>query len=74
MLSQLSQDYLANQGSSVASKISFSSSGITDTLHQNHMDAFLFGRVQILKHAYKSHLIDAHADADAHEVLETIQI
>ena len=40
----------------------------------NCMDPFLFGRVQILKHAYKSHLIDACADADAHEVLETIQI
>jgi hypothetical protein len=38
------------------------------------MDPFLFGRVQMLKHAYKSHFIDARADADAHEVLETIQI
>ena len=29
---------------------------------------FLFRRVQILKHAYKSHFIDAPADADAHRV------
>src|SRR5882724_736270 len=65
---------LAIQGSSVASKRSFSSSGITDTLHRNCMDPFLFGRVQILEHAYKSHLIDARADAHAHEVLEAIQI
>jgi hypothetical protein len=38
------------------------------------MDPFLFGRVQILKHAYKSHFIDARADADAHEVVELMKI
>ena len=53
---------------------SFLSSGITDTLHQNCMDPFLFGWVQILKHAYKSHFIDAHSDADAHEVVELFKI
>jgi hypothetical protein len=58
----------------VASERSFSSSGIMDTLHQNHMDPLLFGRVQILKHAYKYHFIDARADTDAHEVVELIRI
>jgi hypothetical protein len=58
----------------VASERSFSSGGITDTLHRNRMDPFLFGRIQILKHAYKSHFIDADVDADAHGVVESIQI
>ena len=58
----------------MASERSFSSSGITDTLHQNRLNPFLIGRVQILKHAYKSHFIDAHTDADANEVVELIKI
>jgi hypothetical protein len=58
----------------VASERSFSSGGITDTLHRNRMDPFLFGRVQILKYAYKSHFIDACAEAEAHNVVELIQI
>ena len=73
-LSRLAHDYLAIQGSSVASERSFSSSGITDTLHRNCMDPLLFGRVQILKHAYKSHFIDARTDADAHKVVELIKM
>jgi hypothetical protein len=38
------------------------------------MDPFLFGRLQILKHAYKSHIVGADVDADVHGVVEPIQM
>lgn len=65
-LARLARDYLAIQGSSVASEHAFSSGGLTDTLQRNRMEPFLFGRVQILKHAYKTHLLDASIEADGH--------
>lgn len=73
-LSHIAHDYLAIQGSSVSSEQAFSSSGLTDTLHCNQMDPFLFGQVQIAKGGYKSGLVDASADAAAHRVCEYIQI
>jgi len=65
-LAHLTRDYLAIQGSSIASEWAFSSGGLTDTLQHNHMEPFLFGWVQILKHAYKTCLLDASIEADAH--------
>ena len=38
------------------------------------MEPFLFGRVQIVKGAYKSGLIDATIDANTHRVHEYIQV
>ena len=65
-LARIVCDYLAIQGSSVASEQAFSSGRLTDTLQHNWMQPFLFGRVQILKHAYKTHLLDASVEASAH--------
>lgn len=65
-LARIARDYLAIQGSSVASERAFSSGGLTDTLQRNRMQPFLFGRVQILKHAYKTHVLDASVEASAH--------
>jgi len=65
-LSCLVRDYLVIQGSSVASERAFSSGGLTDTLQHNCMEPFLFGQVQILKHAYKMHLLNASVEANTH--------
>ena len=65
-LARIARDYLAIQGSSVASERAFSSGGLTDTLQRNRMQPFLFGWVQILKHAYKTHVLDASVEASAH--------
>jgi hypothetical protein len=73
-LSALARDYLAIQGSSVASERAFSSGGITDTLHRNRMDPFVFGKTQILKHAFKSNFLDATVEANTHMAPEYMQI
>jgi len=65
-LSCLACDYLVIQGSSIASEQAFSSGGLTDTLQCNCMEPFLFGQVQILKHTYKTHLLDASVEANTH--------
>ena len=65
---------MAIQGSSVASERAFSSGGLTDTLQCNRMDPYVFGLVQILKHAYKTHFLDTDTDAAAHEALEMVEI
>ena len=57
----------------MASERSFSSGALADTLWHNRMEPFVFGKVQILKHGYKSHSIDAEAEAAAHKVVEYIQ-
>jgi hypothetical protein len=59
----------------VASERSFSSGGLTDTLQRNRiLEPFLFGRVQILKNGYKSRLLDASVEANAHREQEYIRI
>jgi hypothetical protein len=58
----------------VASERSFSSGGLTDTLQRNRIEPFLFGRVQILKNGYKSRLLDASVEANAHGEQEYIRI
>jgi hypothetical protein len=62
------------QGSSVASERAFSSGGLTDTLQRNRMEPFLFGWVQILKHAYKTCLLNAEIEADGHPERRYIKI
>ena len=57
----------------MASERSFSNGALTDNLRRNRMEPFIFGKVQILKHGYKSHFIDAEAEAATHKVAEYIQ-
>lgn len=69
-LARIAQDYLAIQGSSVASERSFSSSGQTDTLNCNCIDPELFGYTQILKNLYNTKFLTAAAEAKVHEPME----
>jgi hypothetical protein len=55
----MAQDYLAIQGSSVASERAFSNAGLDKTLLRNWLKCNIFEALQILKSAYKSGLISA---------------
>lgn len=67
-------DYLAIQGSSVASERAFFVAGLTGTLQHTHIDPTAFGRTQILRDAYKAEFLDVSDAAAAHEALEIIEI
>lgn len=73
-LSQIAWDYLAIQGSSVASERAFSSAGITDDVLHNSLDTKAFGYLQILKNAYKSNTISTIEEANSHEYHNTVHV
>ncbi|KIL54069.1 hypothetical protein M378DRAFT_19230 [Amanita muscaria Koide BX008] len=73
-LSRMACDYLAIQGSSVASERAFSSAGITDELCRNHIGNEAFGLVQVLKYAYRTNVLNASDEAAAHEPFQVIEI
>jgi len=67
-------DYLAIQGSSVASERAFSSTGITDEVWRNSIEADNFGKLQVLKFAYRTNFVVAEEEADTHEAYKVIVI
>ncbi|KIL56257.1 hypothetical protein M378DRAFT_89621, partial [Amanita muscaria Koide BX008] len=73
-LSRIARDYLAIQGSSVASERAFSSAGITDDLRRNHMDNQAFGLIQVLKYAYKTNFLNTTEEVAGHDALDMIEL
>ncbi|KIJ37042.1 hypothetical protein M422DRAFT_178454, partial [Sphaerobolus stellatus SS14] len=61
-LSRMARDYLAIQGSAVASERTFSSAGITGTDQRNRLLPETFEALQILKSGYKNGFISAETD------------
>jgi len=61
------RDYLAIQGSSVASEQAFSSSGLADHKSCNQMKPKTFEALQILKSCYKDGLIRVKDEVVAHQ-------
>ena len=68
MLSLLARDYLAIQGSSVASEREFSSGGRTGTTLRNRLKPETFEALQLLKDAYRTGLISASSATEAQAV------
>jgi hAT family C-terminal dimerisation region len=66
----MARDFLAIQGSSVASERSFSSGGLTNTLNRNRIEPGVFGYCQILKNLYNTNFLSANMEAKAHEPME----
>ena len=64
ILSKIAGDYLAIQGSAVASECAFSSSGITAMAHHNCLLPETFGALQLLKSAYCQGYISAVTQAE----------
>jgi hypothetical protein len=64
ILSKIARDYLAIQGSAVASERAFSSSGITATARRNCLLPETFGALQLLKSAYRQGHISAVTQAE----------
>ena len=62
-------DYLAIQGSSVASERAFSSGGRTGTKLRNRLKPDTFQAVQLLKDGYRTGIITAVEQAFLHEEL-----
>jgi hypothetical protein len=60
----MAKDYLAIQGSSVASERAFSSAGLDKTLLRNRLKRDVFEALQILKSAYKTGLLSACCEAE----------
>ncbi|KIK36412.1 hypothetical protein CY34DRAFT_50618, partial [Suillus luteus UH-Slu-Lm8-n1] len=52
-VSRIAKDYLAIQGSAVASERAFSSGGITGTAHRGSLQPTTFEALQLLKSAYR---------------------
>jgi hypothetical protein len=69
-LARIARDFLAIQGSSVASERAFSSGGLTDTLNRNQIDPGVFGYCQILKNLYNTNFLRADIEAKVHEPME----
>jgi hypothetical protein len=60
----MAKDYLAIQGSSVASERAFSGAGLDKTARRNRMKSDLFESLQILKSAYKTGRLSAMTEAE----------
>jgi hypothetical protein len=73
-LSQIAHDYLAIQGSSVASEQAFSSAGMTDDLRRNRLEAEAFGKLQIFEYAYCTNFLNGSEEAALHEPFHEIEI
>lgn len=67
-------DYLAIQGSSVASERAFSSGGRTGTKLRNRLLPDNFEAIQILKDGYRTGIINAVQEAALHADLELTDI
>ncbi|THG95518.1 hypothetical protein EW026_g6148 [Hermanssonia centrifuga] len=59
VLSRIARDYLAIQGSAVASERAFSSGGRTGTALRNHLASATFEALQILKSGYRDGIVSA---------------
>ena len=62
----MARDYLAIQGSAVASERAFSSGGLTATARRNRLSGDIFEALQILKSGYRNGHIRASEQAEAH--------
>ena len=62
----MARDYLAIQGSAVASERAFSSGGITGTSRRNRLKPDVFEALQLLKDGYRTGLISAADEAAKH--------
>lgn len=58
----------------MASERAFSAAGLVSTLQRTHIDPTAFGRVQILRDAYRTRFLNASDDAASHEAVEIIEI
>jgi hypothetical protein len=65
-LSRIARDYLAIQGSSVASERAFSSGRLTGTYLRNRLKTNTFEALQIVKSAYRNGIINASEEAACH--------
>lgn len=63
-MAKIAKDYLAIQGSAVASERAFSSGGITGTARRNSLLPEVFEALQLLKSAYRQGHISAHSHAE----------
>jgi hypothetical protein len=74
-LSRMARDYLAVQGSAVPSERAFSSGALTSTRCRNRLTLELFEALQMLKSAYRSGLVGAARDAEAHvaDAIEAVE-
>jgi hAT family C-terminal dimerisation region len=73
-LFKMACDYLAIQGSSVASKRAFSSAAISDDLQHNKTESKAFGNLQILKFAYKTNFLNASDEAATHKPYHVLEL
>lgn len=69
-LSLIARDYLAIQGSSVASERAFSSGRLTGTYLRNRLKTDTFEALQILKSAFRNGILNASDEAAAHVAAE----
>jgi hypothetical protein len=60
----MAKDYLAIQGSSVASERAFSAAGLDKTKLRNRMGADLLESLQILRSGYKNRVVSAAEESD----------
>jgi hypothetical protein len=63
-ISRITKDYLAIQGSAVASERAFSSGGITGTARRSCLQPATFEALQLLKSAYRQGHISATVQAE----------
>ena len=70
----MARDYLAIQGSSVASERAFSSAGLTDDIRRNHTETEAFGKMQVLKYAYRINFLSASEEAAAYEPFQAVEL
>jgi hypothetical protein len=63
-MARIAKDYLAIQGSAVASEHAFSSGGITGTAQRNCLLPEVFEALQLLKSAYRQGHISARTHAE----------
>ena len=70
----MAHDYLAIQGSSVASKRAFLSAAISGDLRRNKTESKAFGNLQVLKFAYKTNFLNASDEAATHEPYHVLEL
>jgi hypothetical protein len=69
-LARIARDYLAVQGSLVASERTFSSGRLTGTYLRNRLKTDTFEALQIVKSAFRNRIINAGDEAAAHVAAE----
>ena len=70
----MARDYLAIQGSLVASERAFSSAAISDDLRRNKTESKAFGNLQVLKFAYKTNFLNASDEAATHKPYHVLEL